>query len=29
MGLYSHRMEVPGQKRLEVDFGQVIPEILA
>ncbi|MCB1062433.1 MAG: DUF1501 domain-containing protein [Verrucomicrobiae bacterium] len=28
MGLHSHRMEVPGQKRLERDFGKVIQEIL-
>lgn len=29
LGLYSHRMEVPGHKRLEMDFGHVIHEILA
>ena len=29
LGLESHRMEVPGQKRLEQDFGHVIDEVLA
>jgi len=29
LGLNSHRMEVPGQKRLEADFGHVIKEIIA
>ncbi|QDV23311.1 DUF1501 domain-containing protein [Aureliella helgolandensis] len=29
LGLHSHRMEVPGHKRLEQDFGHVIHEILA
>jgi hypothetical protein len=29
LGLYSHRMHVPGHKRLEQDFGRVIHEILA
>lgn len=29
LGLYSHRMEVPGHKRLEQDFGHVIEDILA
>jgi hypothetical protein len=29
LGLHSHRMEIPGQKRLEQDFGHVIDEILA
>ncbi|MCA9135354.1 MAG: DUF1501 domain-containing protein [Planctomycetales bacterium] len=29
LGLHSHRMNVPGQKRLEQDYGQVINEILA
>ncbi len=28
LGLYSHRMEVPGHKRLEKDFGHVIQDIL-
>jgi hypothetical protein len=28
MGLHGHHLEVPGHKRLEVDFGQVIQEIL-
>ena len=29
LGLHSHRMHVPGHKRLEMDFGQVIQEIVA
>lgn len=29
MGLHSHRMEVPGHKRLERDFGHVIHDIIA
>jgi hypothetical protein len=29
LGLESHRMQIPGQKRLEQDFGNVIQEILA
>ena len=29
LGLHSDRMEVPGQKRLEQDFGHMIHEILA
>lgn len=29
MGLDPRRLEVPGQKRLEIDFGQPIHEILA
>jgi hypothetical protein len=29
MGLDSRRMEIPGRKRLEIDHGQVIREILA
>lgn len=29
MGLDSHRLEVPGRKRLEIDHGQPIKEILA
>lgn len=29
LGLHSHRMEVPGHKRLEQDFGHVIKEILS
>ncbi len=29
LGLDSHRLEVPGQKRLEIDHGQPIRDILA
>lgn len=29
LGLYSHRMQVPGHKRLEQDFGHVMTDILA
>jgi hypothetical protein len=29
LGLDSHRLEVPGRKRLEIDHGRVINEILA
>lgn len=29
LGLYSHKMEVPRQKRLEQDFGHPIEEIIA
>jgi hypothetical protein len=29
MGLNAHRLEVPGHKRLDIDFGKVIPEIIA
>ncbi len=29
LGLYSHRMHIPGQKRLEQDFGHVIDDIVA
>ncbi len=29
LGLDSHRLEIPGHKRLEIDFGQPIREILA
>lgn len=29
LGLDHHAMEVPGHKRLEIDFGEVIHEILA
>jgi len=29
LGLDPHRMEIPGRKRLEIDKGQVIHEILA
>ena len=29
LGLDPHRLEVPGQKRLELDFGKPIKEILA
>ena len=28
MGLHAHHLEVPGHKRLERDFGQVIEEII-
>lgn len=29
LGLDGRRLEVPGRKRLEIDFGQPIREILA
>jgi Protein of unknown function (DUF1501) len=29
LGLEAHRMEIPGRKRLEIDFGKPIREILA
>lgn len=29
LGLDAHRLEIPGRKRLELDFGKPIPEILA
>jgi hypothetical protein len=29
LGLDSHRLEIPGRKRLEVDFGKPIKEIIA
>ncbi|MCF7784567.1 MAG: DUF1501 domain-containing protein [Prosthecobacter sp.] len=29
LGLDPHRLEIPGRKRLERDFGKVIPQILA
>jgi len=29
LGLDAHRLEIPGRKRLEMDFGQVIREIIA
>ncbi len=29
LGLDSHTLEIPGQKRLEIDFGQPMREILA
>lgn len=29
LGLDSHRMEFPGRKRLEIDYGETIHEILA
>lgn len=29
LGLDPHRMEIPGRKRLEIDFGRPITEILA
>jgi uncharacterized protein (DUF1501 family) len=28
LGLESHRLEIPGRKRLEIDFGQPIREII-
>jgi hypothetical protein len=28
LGLDSRRLEIPGRKRLEIDHGQVIREIL-
>jgi hypothetical protein len=28
LGIDSHRMEYPGRKRLEIDFGEVIREIV-
>lgn len=29
LGLNPHRLEIPGRKRLERDFGKVIPQVLA
>jgi hypothetical protein len=29
LGLDAHRLEIPGRKRLEVDFGQVMRDIIA
>ena len=29
MGLDSRRLEIPGRKRLDIDHGRVIPQILA
>jgi hypothetical protein len=29
LGLDSHRLEFPGQKRLEIDFGTPIHDIIA
>jgi hypothetical protein len=29
LGLDSRRLEVPGRKRLEIDHGQAIREIMA
>ena len=29
LGLDPHRMEIPGRKRLEIDYGQPITEIIA
>jgi hypothetical protein len=29
LGLNSHRLEIPGHKRLEIDFGEPIREIIA
>jgi hypothetical protein len=28
MGLNSHKLEVPGRKRLDMDHGELIKEIL-
>jgi hypothetical protein len=29
LGLDAHRLEIPGRKRLEIDFGRPIDAILA
>jgi hypothetical protein len=29
LGLDPHRLEIPGRKRLEIDHGKVIREILS
>jgi hypothetical protein len=29
LGLDPRRLDIPGRKRLEIDYGQVISEILA
>ena len=29
MGLDSHRLEIPGRKRLEIDHGEAITSIMA
>jgi hypothetical protein len=29
MGLDSYRLEIPGRKRLEIDHGEAIREIMA
>ena len=29
MGIDPHKLEVPGHKRLEMDFGHVIEDIIA
>ena len=29
LGLNSHKLEVPGRKRLDIDHGEIIKEILA
>jgi hypothetical protein len=29
LGLDPHQLEIPGRKRLERDFGQVISHVLA
>ncbi len=29
LGLDPHKLSIPGRKRLEIDYGKVIPEILA
>ena len=29
MGLDSHRLEIPGRKRLEIDHGEAIASIIA
>jgi hypothetical protein len=29
LGLDSHTLEIPGQKRLEIDFGKPMSKIIA
>jgi hypothetical protein len=29
LGLDAHQLAIPGRKRLEMDYGQMIPEIIA
>jgi len=29
LGLDPRRLEIPGRKRLEIDYGKVITEVLA
>jgi len=29
LGLHPHTLEAPGHKRLEIDFGHVIEDVLA